>query len=772
MINLGKPSGITLKEHTQHVIDEAKYILKEHSFLIKKYFDLTEKDLEKELLKAARCHDWGKAHKQWQNACQLDHQVYKNWRIKNGLAPEEINPVEYRQFTSEVESAGLNLRGAKLRHELASLEIAARNRVELSDEVKAAIAAHHGKLSFRHKHRWEKDGGGDFYKHWKYLYRLSYHSKKIDKDDLVLKRYQFAAIRALLQLADTRASRKEGEGEEASYKFIPFKIKNKYKELRPVQEAAKELANEWISILRAPTGSGKTYASLLWGDKQINELGRADRLVIAMPTRFTSNALSISVADQIDETGLYHSSAWFNRYGNITEREAKKKAAEAHRMARYLATPVSVCTIDHLLISLSGTKEQHHSTFFFLANSAVVFDEADFYDPFVQANIVELLKVLKVLKVPVLIMSATVPDSARTLYGINAPIKLPNNLPLRHEKKLEWIDEKINELTEEKVLTKMLASGNGIIYANTVASALGYFRKLENRAKEKGIPLVIYHSRFTEPDKKDIEEKLIKLLGQKAWRNHKQIPVKGIAIMTQIGEMSVNISSTLMLSELCPWDRLAQRIGRLVRFEEEAIEKQVGLCYVIEPIKDGALYPAPYGEYNLKEKRWQAYQVLTDTKNDLQQKFTEKNEITPNDFEVFVNAIYPSAPEILGHAKTNQKNYQELIIDNWLILPDMRVDEDETKVAERWTSRFIPPQQTIFISFKPRFSSYNELQEFALEFGISCPVYQIEKELRKGAESKINIDKMYINKNEDEIPIYYIHEDDYDSEMGLFFLYE
>jgi len=769
MINLGKPSGITLKAHTRHVIDEAEYILDALPFLSKKYVDLTQQDLKQELLEAARYHDWGKAHKQWQMACQLDHQVYRNWRIKNGLAPDDLNPEEYRKFTSEVTNAGINLRGAKLRHELASLDISARNNVALSDEVKAAIAAHHGKLSFRHKHRWEKDGGGTFYKHWKYLKRLSYHSKNLDKEQLILKRYQFAAIRTLLQLADTRASRKEGEGEAASYDFIPFKIKKKYKVLRPVQKAAIELATEWISILRAPTGSGKTYASLLWADKQINELKRADRLVIAMPTRFTSNALSISVAEQIDETGLYHSSAWYNRYGNITELEAKKIAAEEHRMARYLATPVSVCTIDHLLISLSGTKEQHHSTFFFLANSAVVFDEADFYDPFVQANIVELLKILRVLKVPVLIMSATVPDSARALYTIECPIKLPENPIPKSIKFLQWVGETESELNRKKILSAMLLEGTGIIYANTVARALGYYRELEEKAKEKGIPLVIYHSRFTEPDKKEIEEKLISLLGQKAWENQDTTPVRGIAIMTQIGEMSVNISTPIMLSDLCPWDRLAQRIGRMVRFEEA----KEGICYVIEPTKEGNLYPAPYGEFNLKEKKWEAYQVLKDTRTDLKQKFTKKTKVLPSDFEDFVNAIYPTAPEILGHAKTNQINYQELIVHNWLILPDMRVDEEETKVADRWTSRFIPPQQIVFIKFKPRYRSYTEFQEFALRYGISCPVYQIEKELRKGKDlSKIMLDKMYIDKNEDELPIYYIHEDDYDSDMGLFFLYE
>ena len=37
----------------------------------------------------------------------------------------------------------------------------------------------------------------------------------------------------------------------------------------------------------------------------------------------------------------------------------------------------------------------------------------------------------------------------------------------------------------------------------------------------------------------------------------------GIAVMTQVGEMSLNVTFGAMVSDLCPVDRLAQRTGRL-----------------------------------------------------------------------------------------------------------------------------------------------------------------------------------------------------------------
>ncbi len=777
--DLAKPAGITLADHTQHVIDEAEYVLEAFKFACYKYKRLTSSDLRSDLLEAAKYHDWGKSDKIWQEACKADYQLYRKWRIEKGYDPDEINPEQHRAFENEMRKqskmSSPNIFKAGLRHEFASLRMAEEAGIQLSNLVKTAIAAHHSKLSYSALERWKKDGRkspldteGPYFEYWLKFKQLSFQEKKQPEKDLLVKRYQFAAVRSLLRLADTRASRKEGEGEEADYKFAPFEFNFKY-EPRPVQQAALDISKEPISILRAPTGSGKTFASLLWAKEQINA-GKADRLVVAMPTRFTSNALSISVADEMGETGLYHSSAWFNRYGDIDERKKRIDAQEAHRMAKYLATPVTVCTIDHLLISLTGVKEDHHATFFFLANSCVVFDEADFYDPFVQANIVVLLDALRTLEVPILIMSATVPDSARVLYKVDAEIKVPNEPTIQNVKKLEWL-EPGSEKNEEWVMQEMLNQGNGIIYANTVERALKYYRWLDVR--RENVPLVMYHSRFTEPDKKRIEEKLIKMLGKEAWEiwaKDETKPVRGIAIMTQIGEMSVNISSPLMLSDLCPWDRLAQRIGRLVRFDNRG----EGLCYVVEPQKDGTLYPAPYGEYDRGKNIWIAVQPLTDTKINLQEKYLSPTPITPDELVGFVNALYPTKPEFDSSAKNNAALLCDHIKDNWLIQPNTQMDEADAIVDGGWSSRHIPPQSTI-LSYEKRgqekfsFTDFNDFQSHVLEYGIACPTYLIQKEMKRGA-AKLEKVEIKLEKREDTLTVYATWY--YDPDMGLSFLYE
>src|SRR5699024_10924708 len=147
---------------------------------------------------------------------------------------------------------------------------------------------------------------------------------------------------------------------------------------RNVQKLIDLYWDDDLLLIRAPTGSGKTDASLLWASRQI-ENHRAERLIIAMPTRFTSNALAINITESLSDTGLYHSSAWFTEFQKkIDSKQIEvKKAKKIHEFGRLLLTPVTVCTIDHLLMSLTLTREDHHLIAFNLANSCLVIDEAD-----------------------------------------------------------------------------------------------------------------------------------------------------------------------------------------------------------------------------------------------------------------------------------------------------------------------------------------------------------------------------------------------------------
>jgi len=696
---LAKTSGITLKEHTEHVVEQARQWLDAFPFLETKYQKRTGEDLRSQVLRAAKIHDQGKRHPTWQTACRKD-------------AKEED---------------GRHLMTARLRHEFASLDWADKNGIDLTLPEKAAIAAHHSQLSYQAEHRWLEDGDGQFKHLWEELYdearRWTLSPPANLTERALNERFRIAGVRSILQLADTRASIQEKGKWIPDPEDLQFGYEFPYDSPRGVQEVVMDAAedperDDREMILRAPTGSGKTDTSLLWAQHQISE-GRADRCVVAMPTRFTSNSLSVDVEENVSKTGLYHSSAWHARYEEEAEvsETARERAQEMHRMAGLLATPVTVCTIDHLCMALTGTREKHHSIFYHLCNSCVVVDEADFYDPFVQANLTVLLRVLRQFDVPVLVMSATVPDAAKSFYDIDLLEEDTSDLDrtrcrVREGGTADTPDD-VSDVLQPIVDAK---TPTAIVYANTVKRALAYYDWFE----ERGADPILYHSRYTEPDKKRIEGKLIEALGQDAWEEG---AAEGVAVLTQIGEMSLNISAPVMVSELCPYDRLAQRAGRLGRFEG----MDVGTLHVVTPTKEGDLYPAPYGEIEEEDYTWQPGRPLMET-----QELLSYGPHSAQDFIDAVDELYstpetfaPSEPRI----RQNRARLEQHLKQDWLIVNARRADEDESKTDD-WQSRDIPPQETVLTVCPDRFDSYTEYFAFKQEYGVSVPAYHVHRDDR------------------------------------------
>lgn len=810
-VKFGKPSGLTLREHTDNVKRQGAELRRQFPFWRKKYHSLTGECLNELCELAEEYHDYGKGFcEKWRRACAKDVALYHAWLREHGHPTEPVDRVLHHCYEEAMrgksKATAPHLFKAGVRHEFSSVDFLSKGRPEISEVVRAAIGAHHGKLSAndRAEARWRFDLGseslgkeGPYYGYYKALQASSDRAVANESfADLVLRRYCYAAVRAILQLADTRASRWEGMGDGGMVPLLPFTAPKGFGDsakLRPVQRTAIEHANEWRSILRAPTGSGKTYASLLWAQEQIlGENSRADRLVIAMPTRFTSNALREAVREQMPDligvgkgddpdeaqVGLYHSSAFFNLYGEEGDDSWGSKDVERQKLACYLATPITVCTVDHLLACLTGTREQHYSTFFFLANSCVVFDETDFYDEFVQANIQTLLDVLEILKVPTLIMSATVPDSARAMYRVTDPIretKQPGAEKVFKNMRFLGAATKPEDVSE--FLAEMLAAGQGIIYANTVARALAYYEYLEPLVGN--IPLTIYHSRFTEPDKKRIEEELEHSLGKQA---HNEKRARGIVIMTQIGEMSINISSQLMLTDCCPWDRLSQRVGRLARFSTGEEVTTRATVAVIEPVdENGQTYAWPYVELDPESKpgKRDAYQPVPAYAKTLTEIIElgagDGYRLTPENLVEHTNDVYAEETSFGPASQNNQNAYRALIEQNWLLTGAAGNNEEDTK-TNTWQSRNIAAQAVVLITTPDSwFPNYNAFQKFALLYGVSCPMYKVQSDARKKDHEQPVISTMEINIGPQgrtkSAKIHYAHEGAYSSKTGLASLY-
>lgn len=739
---LAKPYGVTLSQHIENVQKEGDYIIQSFPLSFEKYKAILEKDLAKRLKGAIKYHDDGKKIEKWQKACKKDYDNYLLWKAKN--------QGDYKVFSKQNrELAGKYLKKSGVRHEIASLNEHWKHNFSLP--IKVAIAAHHSKLSRKHELRWKDDlPNSNSHEQWKELVNLNgcfknHHSFK----EAILKHYEFAGVRAYLQLADRRASATESNDIIPNFNSFSYKFPKEWIK-RNVQQIAEKYSEEELLLMRAPTGAGKTDAALLWASKQI-EAGRAERLIIAMPTRFTSNALSISVAENLSSTGLYHSSAWFSKFhkgvksGEINKEIARKE----HELARQLLNPVTVCTIDHLLMALSLTREDHHSIVFNLANSCVVIDEADFYDEFTQANILVLLKALKILKVPVMIMSASLPESSLKMYQTTGykVTDIKEDVSDNHRTRCEIKEKReYEELSDiEDLLNLCIEKGRAIIYTNTVAKAISYF----NWFKKKGVTPILYHSRFTEPHKKLKEEALLKALGKEAWQNG---TANGIAILTQIGEMSVNISADLMITELCPIDRLVQRAGRLCRFD---IEK-IGELFVLIPKSGTQLYPAPYGKF-IPQVGWEAYPSLLKTLEILNcQKYSAF------DFVKMVNEVYPSFESLSLQSEHNATLLKKKFVSNWVILPLEQSKEDDTDNQE-WKSRNIVGNESVFVEFPETdsFRYWQDFQEFKIENAIDISSYLI----KNGFKNK-KLTKKDIRVSGEEMTIY-IATNAYNFDCGL-----
>jgi CRISPR-associated endonuclease/helicase Cas3 len=742
MIYWAKTDGTTLPDHVRHLFEERDTLLPLRSFVLEKYYARTGSKLDKMLHNSITWHDEGKKDDVWQQHCRSN-----------------------------------SLRFVKMRHELVSLCRMHRAGIIASAAVRAAIAAHHGKLGRKHEARWKERAEFRELSLWEQFLEMGDRAESFA--DAINKRYKFSGPRAWLQLVDHRASAKESGDLLPEFRAFCYNFPYKGKE-RGVQKKIEELWNQPFAILRAPTGAGKTDAALLWARHQV-EMGRADRLVFAMPTRFTANALAISKPGEISSRGLYHSTSRFVHAPHRNDdRQRQRLADKEQEMARLLETPITVTTLDHLCICLTGTREDHHGTFFNLAHSCVVIDEVDFYDAFTQQNIVVLLRALCLLNVPVLIMSATVPDSARQLYAGSGFTVPPIYEDLSDNERVRCrLTQQGTSADPEDVASLLERALNGeptIIYANTVRRAQAYYRWF--RSKAPGFTrenVVLYHSRYTEPHKERKERLLYEMLGKEAW-NPENKSAHGVAILTQIGELSINISADLMISDLCPIDRLAQRAGRLARFHDDG-----GELFLVEPCRVDATgtrvtYPAPYGTF-LATDGWVASEAFVKSKELL-----IDGEYSAKRFIDLVDQLYPAVTtELPQRIRANRRELEMNLIEiNWLLLPaearnseKEQLEEDRT---ERWCSRDIPPQRTLYVDYKvsgiegvgdPVPRSWMQFREFQLRHGVQCHAYEFNKAIQNGLLSETRDKTCFTIGEDDQQEIWTVPRQYYDFDLGL-----
>ena len=353
---------------------------------------------------------------------------------------------------------------------------------------------------------------------------------------------EFAQVKAVLHLADWLASAEERDHTVLFLERGRARIERYIRRfsLKDFQRRAAAVRDDLLH-LRAPTGTGKTEALLLWA-------GDAERLIYLLPTQATVNAMWKRLRQIYgdDRVALAHGRASY-----MLRQEAEEVPLEIRLFGSVFARPVTVATLDqYLLAHLNGRHWEERRS---LARRAtIVLDEIHAYEPYTLGLLLEALE--RERPVRLALASATLPSVLLELFPKGGLVEAEEALWQRTRHRLELRDGSLPEgLTDAMAFAH--EGKTVLIVANTVGSAQSLYRTLREEFAREQCHLL--HARFAFRDRQKKET----LVGK-----HRP---GTIFIATQVVEVSLDISYDVLLTEVAPVDALVQRMGRVNRRGEK-----------------------------------------------------------------------------------------------------------------------------------------------------------------------------------------------------------
>lgn len=552
---------------------------------------------------------------------------------------------------------------------------------------------------------------------------------------------RYNALKAFLQMCDKTASFIESHPVFAKqfhkYLFKVFSVfdsSNALKKITSLRDVQKKIQNHQdrpLTILRASTGSGKTLAACLWAQKMI-DAGKADKLVFTLPTKFTTNQLSKSLKSLLNiPVAGFHGDIEMNtkvENDKIDKREDKAENLYSFMMNKLMAYPVSVRTIDSVIGQLTLKKEEHYLSVTNFIGSCLVIDEIDFYDDFPMGAIHALLEKCRDWKIPVLIMSASFPESHfkfyEEIYGDDFDRtkdyiydKTNQNVPKLKIGKIQEHFASIYGISEacKPILNKALKQDT-IIYCNTTRSSFNMYEYFVKDCKIPSNQVLLYNKFFLPAHRIKQENKIMKLLG----KNKEQRDYSVIVIMTQVGEISLDISAPYMISEIAPINNLYQRVGRLNRFS-----KEVGTLDILVPFysvdNKKTLFCYPYVQdwvaLDNSKNKTEPNEYLVKTINYLKSKGNNKT-YTYKDLDKAVDTIFSddfSYENLKDNAKKNVAILHTCFNNNAVYFSGTHTNDiQELSEDEIFNLRGIRNVTDIFVSFEK--DVYDKKFDFELDY--------------------------------------------------------
>ena len=318
------------------------------------------------------------------------------------------------------------------------------------------------------------------------------------------------------------------------------------KELRPAQKFMKMNRDKNLIVI-APTGFGKTEASLLWMN--------GEKSFYTLPLKVSSNAIYLRIKENYEykDVALLHSDAMAVY---LREYNGNEDIGEKYERSKMLSQPLTVCTVDQLfrfVYRALGT-EIFAAT---LKYSKLVLDEIQAYEPRVIATIIYGLKMIQEMGGKFAIITATFPPVLKYFmeqYGlVEGKQYIFKDFTGKEYQVEKYPRHKVEIRHSEMNLDEIRLRGKNrkvLVICNTVSKAQKLYKKLE------GENVWLLHSKYIRRDRAFLERKIM---------GFSESGESGIWITTQIVEASLDIDFDILYTEMCTADSLLQRMGRCNR---------------------------------------------------------------------------------------------------------------------------------------------------------------------------------------------------------------
>ena len=316
-------------------------------------------------------------------------------------------------------------------------------------------------------------------------------------------------------------------------------------------------------MLSAPTGSGKTEASLLWSDKNQCKT-KGNRVFYVLPYTASINAMYDRLKNLVseDKIGILHGKANYFVYKALADKEytyqeAAAEVREQQNLTKKICRPYKVLTPFQLLKAFFGIRS-FEMQMAEMSQGLFIFDEIHAYDPHTTALILTMIKKLREdYDAKFCIMTATMPkflkDMINNAIGEATPIEMtPEERDSKYTRhRVQLLDGNIHDAIPE--IENRLNQGDRVmVVCNTVKQAQNVFKQLQDEIDNAQL----LHSRFILRDRERIEGEL---------------KDANLLVGTQAVEVSLDIDFDCLFTEPAPIDALIQRFGRINRKGKKGI---------------------------------------------------------------------------------------------------------------------------------------------------------------------------------------------------------